>query len=393
MATFRPTIKKEKIRADKTWNVLIRLTHNRKTIYLPTSMYVTKADLTTTFKIKNQKILDKCEDIIRTYRKKIEELNLDFKDFSVQYIAEFLKRKDNSVISFSDYAKEWISKHTKTKGLKNYKTAIRSFTSFMGKNNILCDEVTVKTLKAFEAYLDGKPRAQSLYTNCIAKIFEDARDYYNDEDNGIIRINHSLNRYTPPKQNIAQKRALDLQQIRKIFSLGYNGHRRHDLALDCFKLSFCLMGMNSADLYTATDFDGEYITYNRTKTKDRRSDAALMVVKAHRVILPLMKKYADDERVFSFHKMYSNMSEFNKAINKGLKQVGDELGIERLQFYSARHSFATIAVNDVGIPIYTVNDMLCHLDGNMRITLLYIKKKFDPMNEANFKFLHFVFNS
>ena len=42
--------------------------------------------------------------------------------------------------------------------------------------------------------------------------------------------------------------------------------------------------------------------------------------------------------------------------------VGTEIGVEKLQFYSARHSFATIAVNDVRIPIYIVNDMLCHVD-------------------------------
>ena len=45
-----------------------------------------------------------------------------------------------------------------------------------------------------------------------------------------------------------------------------------------------------------------------------------------------------------------------------MKRVGEEIGVEKLQFYSARHSFATIAVNDVRIPIYMVNDMLCHVD-------------------------------
>lgn len=45
-----------------------------------------------------------------------------------------------------------------------------------------------------------------------------------------------------------------------------------------------------------------------------------------------------------------------------MKRVGEEIGVEKLQLYSARHSFATIAVNDVRIPIYIVNDMLCHVD-------------------------------
>ena len=34
MATFKAIIKKEKMRSDKTWNVLIRLTHERKIRYM-----------------------------------------------------------------------------------------------------------------------------------------------------------------------------------------------------------------------------------------------------------------------------------------------------------------------------------------------------------------------
>ena len=65
MATFKLTIYKNRERPDKTWNVVVRFTHDRKMRYIPTSMYVSKNDLTTSFKIKNQKILDRGEDIIR----------------------------------------------------------------------------------------------------------------------------------------------------------------------------------------------------------------------------------------------------------------------------------------------------------------------------------------
>jgi len=54
---------------------------------------------------------------------------------------------------------------------------------------------------------------------------------------------------------------------------------------------------------------------------------------------------------------------------------------------------ATIAVNDVGIPLYIVNEMLCHIDSSMKTTMLYIKKSYAPINEANFKLLDFVLTS
>ena len=179
------------------------------------------------------------------------------------------------------------------------------------------------------------------------------------------------------------------------------------------------MGMNSADLYNATEFDGEYITYCRTKTKDRRNDNAKMAVKVHPIIKELIEKYRGKERVFNFYERFSSMADLNRAINIGLKEIEKDiksniikslkekskeepekeiiekeyqkLGIDNLQFYSARHTMATIAINKVGINKYVVNDMLCHVDTSMKITDLYIQKDFTPINEANFKLLEYMF--
>lgn len=151
--------------------------------------------------------------------------------------------------------------------------------------------------------------------------------------------------------------------------------------------------MNSADLYNATDYDGEYITYCRTKTKDRRNDQAKMVVRVHPFIKPLVEKYRGKERVFNFSERFSSMGDLNRSINIGLKEIGKELGIENLQFYAARHSFASISANEVKIDRWTVNLMLNHTDQSMRVTELYIKRDFTPINEANFKLLEYIFGS
>ena len=108
--------------------------------------------------------------------------------------------------------------------------------------------------------------------------------------------------------------------------------------------------------------------------------------------MPIVEKYRDDERIFEFHKRYYGMKSFNKAVNIGLKEVGKEIGVDNLQFYAARHSLATIAVNDVGISKYIVNDMLNHTDPTLKVTELYIKKDFKAINEANVKVLEYVLN-
>ena len=79
------------------------------------------------------------------------------------------------------------------------------------------------------------------------------------------------------------------------------------------------------------------------------------------------------------------------AIRKGMQQLRSVIGIDYLVFYSARHSFATIAINDVGIDKYTVHQMLNHVDEKMKITDIYVRKSWKPLDEANRKLLDFVF--
>lgn len=397
MATFKAIIKKGNKRADGTWNVVIRFTHNSKVRFIPTTMYVTKKDITASFKIKNANILDRCNDIIKKYRSRLSELSLEFNDIDIDTIVSYIRqKKENKGVSFTIFAAKWIEEST-IKGIKNYKTALNALCSFVGRDNILCEEINVKTMKAFENALKDRPRAQSLYPNCIKTIFNAAKEYYNDEYNDIIRIKHSLDKYKPVEQNIAEKRALDVETIRRIFALPYDNIKvkgkssRHDLALDCFRLSFCLMGMNSADLFNATEIDGNTIVYDRMKTKDRRRDKAEIQVKITDYIKPLVEKYKGKERVFNFYERFTNMESFNRAINIGLKEVGKELGIDKLQFYAARHSMATIAYNCVHVPKYIVDEMLNHVNGSLRMVDVYVKRDFTQINEANTKLLEFIF--
>lgn len=401
MATIKTTIKKNEKRQDGTWNVLLRITHNRKSYYLRTSIFVEKKDLTASYKIKNAKILDKCRILENELRDKITELNLEFLNLDIYQIIEYLnKSKDKHNIDFIQFCEKWLQRNKDLKGLKNYKSAINALCCFFGRNKIYCNEITVKSMKDFEEYLSDRKRGQSLYTTSIVRIFNEAREYYNDEDNNIIRIKHSLSRFKPKKQNIAVKRSIDELAIKRIISLPYDNIKvkgyssRHDLAKDCFILSLCLMGINSVDLFNSKEFDGEYIIYNRTKTTERRKqDKALMKVKVHNAIKQLFLKYYDgEERVFNFYKRFKTPQSFNRALNLGLKEIAEEIGIDKLQFYSARHSFATIAANSCHISKYIINDMLCHIDSNLRITELYINKDFTEINNANEIFINYIMN-
>lgn len=386
------------MKEDKTWTVFIQVIYKRQRKFIPTSMRVGKSDITPSYKIKNNYVLTRGGDLIREFQRRVDALNLELNDMDLEQVFERITKKNLShSLSFSCFAREWMEK-SRIKSLKNYKTAVNAFEKYLDKEDIKFSDVNVKALKGFEESLSDRPRAKSLYTNCVVKIFNDAREYYNDEDNDIVQIKHTLKKYTPPKQNVARQRALDLRDILRIIKLPYEGRKtlkgdvcRRDLAKDCFMLSFFLMGINSVDLYNATECDGEYITYERTKTKDRRNDKAKISVRIHPFIKELVAKYrGNGKRVFNFHERYSSAGDLNKAINMGLKEIGKELGIEYLQFYTARHSMATIAANEVGISIYIVNDMLNHIEPSMKVTKLYVKRDFTMINEANFKLIDYV---
>ena len=78
----------------------------------------------------------------------------------------------------------------------------------------------------------------------------------------------------------------------------------------------------------------------------------------------------------------------NWLIN-GMIKVSREVG-EKVTFYSARHSWATIAVNDVGIDKYVVHLALNHTDAATAITDTYIRKDFSVIDKANERVLDFV---
>ena len=89
--------------------------------------------------------------------------------------------------------------------------------------------------------------------------------------------------------------------------------------------------------------------------------------------------------------MYNSANNFNRAINLGLKQIGKILKVDDLEYYAARHSWATLAVNKVGIDKYTVHAALNHIDEAMKVTDIYIERNFKIENDANAKVMKSVF--
>ncbi|MCA4531990.1 site-specific integrase [Bacteroides xylanisolvens] len=420
MLTIKAEIKRSELKVDGTYNVKIRFTLDRKVKRLSTNLFVTQQDLTKSLKFKEDTSIKREVDrLVLYYREQCLKLQLDQNHYSLDEIIEFLngEQEKQQTINFIKFSREWIASTT-IKGAPNYTTAINALVRFIGKEELDINLITLDFLEDFKSFLNkereirtkrlmqqGKRvpsnRSLSFYLISIKKLFNEAKKRYNKKDKNLILIpNSPFIELEIPKQEATRKRAISADIIKKVWKLpykdmkkGYKATCRYNLAKDCFILSFCLMGMNSADLYNATEMKGNTITYNRTKTKDRRLDKAQMKVDIPKLAQPLIEKYKDKtgKRLFNFYQYYVDEKGFNKAINYGLKEIGRLLEIDDLEYYAARHSWATIALNKVGIDKYTVHAALNHVDETMRVTDIYIERDFVNENRANAKVVKYVF--
>ncbi len=420
MLTINAEVVKTKRQSNECFTIRLRFTLDRRMKRLSTSLFATQKDLTKDFKIKSSSPLKgKVERLIRDYQEKCSQLQVELNNYTIEDIMDYLdgEHQKQQTIDFIKFSREWIASTT-IKGAPNYTSALNALVRFIGKETLDINLITLDFLEQFKAFLIGERDARtkklmqqgkrvtsnrtlSLYLVSIRKLFNEAKRKFNKKDKNLILIpNSPFEDFKIPKQEATRKRAIPADIIKKVWKLpykdvkkGYKSTCRYNLAKDCFILSFCLMGINSADLYNATEMRGNTIIYNRTKTKARRLDGAKMMVDIPKIVQPLIDKYKDStgKRLFNFYQYYGDEKTFNKAINYGLKEIGAILEVDDLEYYAARHSWATIALNKVGIDKYIVHAALNHIDDSMKVTDIYIERDFVNENKANTKVVKYVF--
>ena len=447
MPTFKIYISKDQKRKDDKYPVSIRVTLDRKHSYLKTDFYVVSQQLNKNFEIKDKTLLklllekiEDCEDII------VRGLGNDVSNYSAKDIVEFIKKKQNEVscIDFVAFAKKHVAKlfeAGREKRAKHIQTTINALVDFSGQElNIV--KVTSKFLEKFEEFLRSertivrvnqfgrevttkrKPLTDTGvhdYMADIRAVFNEAIDFYNDDELGDPVIKHyPFRKFEVVKPNPPKKRNIYLENIRKIMNLE-NGLRRQELARDVFMLSFFLVGMNTVDMFNVpyTSRKNGKITYQRSKTKDRREDHAEISIKIEPEAERLMKKYADPDKVrlFSFYKLYSDSSTFNGAVNKGFKRILQEVNQsvkleikeavnkqekeelakflipEDTRAYSVRHSWATIARNMLNISKDDIDLCLNHVNEARKMADVYIDKDFTRIDQANRRMIDLLFQT
>ena len=412
--TFKAIVYSHHRKSDGTYNVKIRVTHNREKRHISTNVFVTAKDLTRGLKIKNAAVADQLKNEVEQYQRIAATIPpVRAHVMSVDDVCAYINNYEEIHGAFRlDFIKFGynVAQETQDSGRVGtglyYKCAVNALVRFLQRDHLDIAEVTVKLLEDFCQYLINMParpnrvkgsRAPSSYLGAIRILHNKAKERYNDEDAGIIRIPLSpFKRFKVPKPPITRKRSITIEQLQAIMQVkdGNTIDSRITTARDVFLLSFGLIGMNSCDLYNAVDYDGERITYKRTKTRSRRADEAKISIKVEPCVRPLVEKYLDHtgKRVFNFYNRYASYQTMNANINRGLKIIGamGSVNVDDLEFYAARHTWATLARNKANIDKATIHEALNHVDEQMRITDIYIDRDYSQQDAANKKVLELV---
>lgn len=404
MATLKAVVRTA--RADGFYPVYIRVTHQRATSFIKTDKMVTRKELTKNNEIKDPYVLQYCTQKILEYTERLNKKNIEH--WTVKEVTEFLT-SGNDDICFSDYARSFIAKmidNGQERNAKNYTLALQHLERFTGTTQIMFSHFTSQLMNRWIKSLEQTHRAKEMYPICMRQVFKAAQLEYNDYDTGVIRIKtNPWVKVEIPSADRAEKLAITPEACREFFSFPLPDSKMKfpltEFGRDVAMMVLCLAGINTVDLFQLRkqDYSNGIIRYQRAKTRKFRTDGAYMKMRVPAIVQPLFDKYRNenevDDHLFNFYQRMTNSDSFNANVNSGIKQLCKAMGLPKEEWYSVytfRHTWGTVAQNDVRASISEVAFAMNHSSGH-KVTRGYIKIDYSPAWELNEKVIDFIFFS
>ncbi len=411
MATVSAVVYQDQKKADGTYNVKIRVFHRKERRILDTTHFVTDRQLDKDYKIKDRQLIKVLDEILDGYRESITLLGPKLDFMHVEELKNYLRDKDKDVdfIAFCGQHIESLKKGKRNGTANNHRAVRNSLIDYFKKESVSIIEINSGMLVAYEKWLrtdrtmkrinqlnkevitiEKGMKDGGVYAHMrdLRTLFNEARRFYNNEDIGIIKIKHyPFIKYkigAPPK---TRKRNMPGEQLIKLKNCVVEPGGRAELARDLFLLSFYMCGMNAVDFYNLDSYNPQStrLEYNRSKTTGVRDDDAFISIKIVPEAKPLLEKY-----IGKLRDRYSTYNGLDTALSKGMKILRKMTDIPDITFYWARHTFATIARNRCKMNKDDIAEALNHVDGDHKITDIYIEKDWsivDKVQAAVTKFL------
>lgn len=155
MATFGIKVFKHHEKRDGTFNVKIRITHVRKTVYIDTHHYVIRKMLLKNYRLKDTVILKDLYNAMETNREAISRLGSKLNYMNVDYIKSYLEKCAEKVdfLSFCQKHIDTLTQNGRIKTATGFRTVRYAIIDFFGNKQLPADEITPNFLISFERFL------------------------------------------------------------------------------------------------------------------------------------------------------------------------------------------------------------------------------------------------
>lgn len=306
--------------------------------------------------------------------------------------------KKESLSKFTNQCAKKLNETGKFSTARAYNSALRSFSLFVGKEEVFFRDVNRFTLKAYNSRLFSqghKPNTVSTYMRTLRSIYNQGVDLGLAEP--VARLFHDV--YTGIDVNC--KKAISPQDMHTLL-YKHPGDEKLKRVQEIAKLMFDFSGISFADIANlkTTNFRGNVLEYSRKKTRTR---IALQLLPSSKPLMSQLKMQdAGNSNLFEFGILsgrygtdtYDGYQEYQSKLhwfNAKLKRLARVLGLScRVSSYTIRHTWATIAKR-LGTPIEMISESLGHK--SIKTTQIYLKNfDLEQLAEVNFRNSQYVKN-
>lgn len=273
------------------------------------------------------------------------------------------KAERRTLVSFLD--KGAVGKAERTQRL--FKWCRDKVAAYDGKVQI--NDVSKKWVADFQKYLETeglRPNSVALLLSYVSRACSIA---VTDE---VISRNPCVGMRKPKEDT--RKRSLPVEVMRQLRDMPLEGNKAW--ARDMFFLSFYLIGINMADLYSAHTIVAGRLEYKRRKTGTLYSVAVPAEAAA------IIEKYKGDGKLLDTSR-FTSSGTMCTALTYCLRKLHPGLST-----YYARHTWASMAA-ELDIPIETISHALGHKIGSP-VTAIYVAYNQRKVDDANRRVIDYL---
>lgn len=413
MATVKHKIFKKDRRADGSYRVKLIITHKGREVVRGTNRIVEGKQVSEEpLFIKDKSVIRSLSVDEKVYEDRIASIPLGrMKRLTAAQLADEILDRDISEsdappveVDFAAFIRDHME-HLIGRGKPDiagtYRVVYNNLVDYNhGSDSFPATWITATMLRGFEDFLrterkqTRRKRGGGLVTTTanpatdngvfnimrdLRALFNKGRKEFNTETDTVIK-HQPFEFYKMPQQKQVRKKGEDisLKTLVKIRDAELIGGAK--MARDCFMLSFYLCGMNAIDIYKYKSFRprDKRITYERSKTRSRRKDNAMISMNIPDEARVLLEQYNG----VNLQKRYSTIATFRQALKNGLSDVADKLKIPHFTFYHARHTFATLAHQRCGFSKEYIAAALNHVDQARAVTESYIVQDWSVVDQV-----------